>query len=114
MDKLSGQRTNRAKKKKETNQEANPLNTKLSTAHKYIIVIILGVLFFLYDIGQREAKKHECEERLDRSLGLAQLGGGGIVRGLLKAGCDAGNDKHHHRHRSRRRRGLFFILLISF
>lgn len=56
MDKLNRKLTNMAKKKKETNQETNPLNTKLSSAHKYIIAIILGVLFFLYDIGQREAK----------------------------------------------------------
>ena len=52
MDKLSGQRTNRAKKKK----EANPINTKLSAIHKYIIAIILGALFALYEIGQKEAK----------------------------------------------------------
>ena len=103
MDKLNRKLTNRTKKKKESNQEANPLNIKLSTAQKYIIAIILGALFALYEIGQKETKKHECEERLDRSLGPAQLGGGGIVRGLLKAGCDAGSDEphyyhHHHRH----------------
>ena len=102
MDKLSGKRTNRVKKEK----EANPLNTKLSTTQKYIIAIILGALFALYEIGQKEDtviyKKHECEERLDRSLGPASLGGGGVVRGLLKAGCGAGGDEHHHRHRHRR------------
>lgn len=109
MDKLSGKQTNRAKKKK----EANPLNTKLSTTQKYIIAIILGALFALYEIGQKEAKKRECEERLDRSLGPAQLGGGGIVRGLLKAGCGAGGDEHHHRHRQEDGEA-FFIFLISF
>lgn len=98
MDKLNGKQTNKVKKKK----EASPLNTKLSTTQKYIIAIILGALFALYEIGQKEAKKHECEERLDRSLGPASLGGGGIVRGLLKAGCGAGGDEHHHRHRHRR------------
>jgi hypothetical protein len=35
--------------------------------------------------------KRECEERWDRSLEPASLGGGGIVRDLLKTGCDAGN-----------------------
>ena len=69
MDKLNVKRTNMVKKKK----EANPLNTKLSTTQKYIIAIILGALFALYEIGQKEAKKHEREERLDRSLGPAQL-----------------------------------------
>lgn len=49
MDKLNGKRTNMVKKKK----EANPLNTKLSTTQKYIIAIILGALFALYEIGQK-------------------------------------------------------------
>ena len=52
MDKLNGKQTNRDKKKK----EANHLNTKLSTTQKYIIAIILGTLFALYEIGQKEAK----------------------------------------------------------
>ena len=98
MTKIRRKRTNKIKKKK----EANPLSTKLSTTQKYIIAIILGVLFAIYEIGQKEAKKHECEERLDRSLGPAQLGGGGIVRGILKAGYGPGSNEHHHRHRHRR------------
>ena len=92
MNKLNGKQTNRVKKKK----EANPLNTKLSTTQKYIIAIILGALFALYEIGQKEAKKHECEDRWDRSLGPEALGGGGIVRGLLKAGCGAESSYEHH------------------
>ena len=52
MTKFKRKRTNKLKKKK----EANPLNAKLSTTQKYIIAIILGALFALYEIGQKEAK----------------------------------------------------------
>ena len=91
MDKLRRKRTSKVKNKK----EADPSNAKLSTTHKFIISIALGIFLALCEIAYKEAKKHECEDRWDRSLGPEALGGG-IVRGLLKAGCGAESSYEHH------------------
>jgi hypothetical protein len=57
------------------------------------------MLLALFEIGRNEGLKRECEKRWDRSLEPASLGGG-VVRGLLKAGCGAGNKwYHYHRHK---------------
>ena len=95
MDKLRRKRTSKVKNKKEADP-SNANNAKLSTTHKFIISIALGIFLALCDIAYKEAKKHECEDRWDRSLGPEALGGGGIVRGLLKAGCGAESSYEHH------------------
>ena len=95
MDKLRRKRTSKFKNKKEADP-SNANNGKLSTTHKFIISIALGIFLALCEIAYKEAEKHECEDRWDRSLGPEALGGGGIVRGLLKAGCGAESSYEHH------------------